>query len=180
MKLIKAVRTREEGYEEAGRYVVNQSDVLIALWDEETSRGKGSTAEVVEYTHERSKSIFWILTKGEISVKEISVEGLLSSAFRQTDTFNRASISKYLLQQEVSTREEVFQAIAEHVGATLPSLGAMCAWFLPFYARADLLASRYQRRYYTIGTAIFLITAAAVGIVVIHGLLGHPSNSILK
>ena len=41
--------TREAAYEQAGRVVVDGSDVLVALWDGAGSRGQGGTAEVVEY-----------------------------------------------------------------------------------------------------------------------------------
>ena len=38
-----------ESYEEVGRYVVDQCDVLIALWDGNQARGQGGTAAVVQY-----------------------------------------------------------------------------------------------------------------------------------
>jgi len=41
--------SREKAYERVGHYVVDQCDVLIALWDGEPSRGQGGTAEIVEY-----------------------------------------------------------------------------------------------------------------------------------
>jgi hypothetical protein len=40
---------RLDAYEQAGRYVVDHCDVLIAVWDGEPSRGRGGTAEVVQY-----------------------------------------------------------------------------------------------------------------------------------
>ena len=40
--------TREEGYECAGRWVVEHSDVLLALWDGAPSQGRGGTAEMVD------------------------------------------------------------------------------------------------------------------------------------
>ena len=41
--------TREAAYERAGHVVVDGSDVLVALWDGAASRGRGGTAEIVEY-----------------------------------------------------------------------------------------------------------------------------------
>ena len=49
--------TREEAYEAAGRAVVDGSDVLLALWDGEASRGQGGTAEIVEYARERGVTV---------------------------------------------------------------------------------------------------------------------------
>ena len=39
----------EEGYERAGKYVVDRCDVLVAVWDGQPGRGRGGTAEVVTY-----------------------------------------------------------------------------------------------------------------------------------
>src|SRR5712671_6485582 len=43
---------RNEAYEQAGRYVVDRCDALIALWDGEDPRGQGGTAEIVAYAQE--------------------------------------------------------------------------------------------------------------------------------
>jgi hypothetical protein len=40
---------REDAYLDGGLETVNGSDLLIAIWDGEAARGKGGTAEVVEY-----------------------------------------------------------------------------------------------------------------------------------
>lgn len=39
--------TRESAYERAGLDVVEHCDVLFALWDQQPSRGRGGTAEIV-------------------------------------------------------------------------------------------------------------------------------------
>jgi FtsH-binding integral membrane protein len=41
--------SREDAYLDCGMETVNGADVLIALWDGEAARGKGGTADVVEY-----------------------------------------------------------------------------------------------------------------------------------
>ena len=42
-----AEETNEDGYERAGRMVLRQTDVLIALWDGQASAGRGGTAQIV-------------------------------------------------------------------------------------------------------------------------------------
>jgi hypothetical protein len=49
--------TREAAYERAGQAVVDTSDVLLALWDGEESRGQGGTAEIVRYARERGVAV---------------------------------------------------------------------------------------------------------------------------
>jgi hypothetical protein len=57
--------SREEGYELAGRLVVEASDAMIAVWDGEPSRGRGGTAEIVDYAREKGVRVYWIATNGE-------------------------------------------------------------------------------------------------------------------
>ncbi|MGH8901880.1 MAG: hypothetical protein ACRDYA_09415 [Egibacteraceae bacterium] len=42
----------ERAHLAAGRFVVEASDVLVAVWDGEPARGLGGTADVVRYAHE--------------------------------------------------------------------------------------------------------------------------------
>lgn len=177
--VIEPTQSREEAYEGAGRRLVDRCDVLIALWDGEPSRGRGSTAEIVEYSQQRNKPIFWVVTKGQPEVREIGTHGLLSQAFRQTELYNRASISQRLFDKEVAGREQALRITEERFGSQPPGIEANSKWFLPFYVRADLLASRYQSWYYFIGTSIFLIAAAAIAIIVILGLLVHQLGLFL-
>lgn len=49
--------TREDAYLDCGMETVNGSDVLLAVWDGEPARGKGGTADVVEYAHSLGKPL---------------------------------------------------------------------------------------------------------------------------
>lgn len=44
---------REAAYERAGRTIVDSCDVLVALWDGAPARGRGGTAEIVQYALDR-------------------------------------------------------------------------------------------------------------------------------
>ena len=44
---------REVAYEAAGRAMVDASDVVLALWDGQPAAGRGGTAEIVAYAHDR-------------------------------------------------------------------------------------------------------------------------------
>jgi uncharacterized membrane protein YidH (DUF202 family) len=52
--------SREDGYLDCGMETVNDADVLIALWDGLPARGKGGTAEVVEYATALGKPVLII------------------------------------------------------------------------------------------------------------------------
>jgi hypothetical protein len=54
----------EEAFWEAGKSVVDRSDVLVAVWDGAGARGLGGTADVVEYAREQGKEVVVIWPEG--------------------------------------------------------------------------------------------------------------------
>ncbi len=46
-----------------GHYVLDNCDVLIAIWDGEPSRGQGGTAEIVEKARAMGRKLYWIHIK---------------------------------------------------------------------------------------------------------------------
>jgi hypothetical protein len=47
----------EEAFYEAGKTVVNKSDVVIAIWNNLPAKGLGGTADIVEYAKIKNKKI---------------------------------------------------------------------------------------------------------------------------
>src|SRR5919202_1962342 len=89
-----ACETRAEAYEQAGQYVVERCDVLIALWDGQPSRGKGGTAEIVEWARERRGAPFWIQTEPPFPIAEELGDGVEKGSSRQLDEYNCASVKR--------------------------------------------------------------------------------------
>lgn len=52
--------TRRAAYAAQGRWVVDHSDVLVAVWDGRKARGPGGTAEIVAYAAERGTLLLWV------------------------------------------------------------------------------------------------------------------------
>jgi hypothetical protein len=52
--------TRNEAYYECGVETVQQSQLMIALWDGESSRGMGGTQEIKDFAQEMGKPVIWI------------------------------------------------------------------------------------------------------------------------
>lgn len=53
---------RRQAYAEVGRYVVQHSDLLIAIWDGQESGGIGGTADIIEYAKKRRCPVIHIST----------------------------------------------------------------------------------------------------------------------
>jgi len=52
--------TRDQAYESAGEHVLNNSDVLITIWDGEHAQGQGGTGDIVARARERKLPIVWV------------------------------------------------------------------------------------------------------------------------
>jgi hypothetical protein len=57
VRVINENGSREDGYLDCGMETVNGADVLIALWDGQPARGKGGTADVVDYAKSIGKPV---------------------------------------------------------------------------------------------------------------------------
>jgi len=51
---------REEGYLAAGKYVLENSDCLLAIWDGKPAQGAAGTAEIVTMARERGLPLAWV------------------------------------------------------------------------------------------------------------------------
>jgi hypothetical protein len=55
--------SREAAYEAAGRAMVERSDVVIALWDGRPARGRGGTADIIQYALDRDVMVEVVLVE---------------------------------------------------------------------------------------------------------------------
>ncbi len=53
-----------ESYQEVGRFVVRNCDLLIAIWDGEREKGVGGTAEIVRFAVSAGVPVWWIDANG--------------------------------------------------------------------------------------------------------------------
>lgn len=64
---------RNQAYLEAGRFVVNHSDLLIAVWNGDDADGRGGTAEIVEEAWQHGLPVVWVCTKegriGDVAIR---------------------------------------------------------------------------------------------------------------
>jgi uncharacterized phage-like protein YoqJ len=52
--------SREEAYLEAGRYIVDHCDILVAIWDGQKAQGIGGTGDIVKLARQRFLPLAWI------------------------------------------------------------------------------------------------------------------------
>jgi hypothetical protein len=52
--------TRNDAYFNVGVFVVDNCDILIAIWNGKPATGHGGTGEIVQYARQRRRSLVWI------------------------------------------------------------------------------------------------------------------------
>jgi hypothetical protein len=65
LKNFSVTPSTQSGYLDVGRYVVNHSDILLALWDGTINGKIGGTADVVDYAKKKHKEIVHFLCERE-------------------------------------------------------------------------------------------------------------------
>jgi hypothetical protein len=160
------VATVEDAYERAGHYVVDRSDVLLALWDGEPARGKGGTADIVEYARARGTPLVWICAKGDFALHDTITDHLAADLFEPIDEFNRALILKPDFDRRlVEERRAARGGSPAPDGAELPGLDDLCGWVHPHFVRADILSLRFQALFLRLTEGLFAAPTLAVWVI---------------
>lgn len=58
-------KTREASYQVAGLYILDNSDILIAIWDGQPGHGTGGTGQIVSKAREKLMPIAWVFAGGQ-------------------------------------------------------------------------------------------------------------------
>lgn len=156
---------RKLGYRDAGRFVVEHCDLLIALWDRRPPRGVGGTAEVVAYAMDTRCPIYIIDTANpaffekpvNIPMPKNSIEKLLSFNDEigrwsdKTGYVDEVFKDLFLSPDTGKIPDFIKQAIREHL--------------IPYYVIASKQAKRAQFFYKNISLYAFVLALVAAGVV---------------
>jgi hypothetical protein len=160
---------REAVCEDVGRTIVHSCDVLVAIWDGESSTQRGGSGEMVKYSRVVGRSVFWIhLHTGKI-IEERHGDGILES-LEYLDAFNREEIDVQFLKTSCTERFERFSSKASMWGLDPGFLNPLAETLLPHFVLVHLLKRRYERFYTWAGAAVYALAAAAVATVTIQAL----------
>jgi hypothetical protein len=166
--------SREDAYERAGRYVVDRSDAIIALWDGEPARGQGGTAAIVAYARKRGVPLVWIRTKDDPEIVcelDTARASVIKEAACKLYEYNVSVIDASVFHSQASAlREQLMPDMTADTGADPLGLsrGKAADWLIPYFVRADVLALRHQQRFRLLSWLIFALAAAAVAVVAIQ------------
>jgi hypothetical protein len=162
---------RRRAYAEAGRYVVDHCDVLIAIWDGEPPRGIGGTAEVVAYAREQNRPLIRIWPEDAEPIQISKGNGLNATSIVQIDEFNQYRVETSSEAAEISALDQEY--FGKNTWQAVPDSmkNAIRQTLFPFYFRASLVAKQNQERYRRAGTYGYLLPSFAVVAVALGALI---------
>jgi hypothetical protein len=142
---------RPFAYRDAGRAVVDNVDVMLAVVDQDAGDNIGGTVDTVSYARNRGVPVVLIDPAGEDHPEVPALK-------TESSTFNAMKVSPTKFQKHLQANYEILLG-----GDTNDrDLAAIGEWIVGPFTRADLLALRFQSYYYRLGAAIFSLAALAV------------------
>lgn len=181
-QILEKKASRSDTYNRAGQFVVQNCDVLIAIWDGNSAKGVGGTTDIVEYARKAGRYIFWISSNnGEIN-EEGKFDTNLIKSINNLKEYNSEQLNHSDLNSAINTQYKYLENEAITVNLSPDLLELLLEDLLPQFARADLLAQRYQSRYMKTGIAVYSLATVAVATVTIQTLFyaDHPEILLLE
>lgn len=153
---------RPAAYEQVGRYIVEQCDVLIAVWDGKPSAGRGGTQEIVAYARDNQCPLVWINPENYSQINFELGHGLNSGPYRDLDIYNRNKVDPDEYGTHLRRDIRFFIDHAERTGLPLQRVSPTISYLMNHYVYGDKLALCFQHLYYRSDTLIYSLALAAV------------------
>ena len=158
---------RKRAYFNAGKYIVDNCDVLLAIWDGVESPNKGGTYQVIEYARKDVKRPVIIINSTDLQNKPIIEEGNRINAYpiRQIDYFNSHKVSQKNIDTYVkNVFDEYFDKphLSESKNFNPVLLDSLKENLIPWYAKASLLAKSFKNRFKWTGQLTYFFSTLAV------------------
>ncbi len=165
--------TRHKAYKAAGEYIVDHSDVLIAIWDGNDVKGKGGTKDIIDYAIKVNRPIIIISTN---ILKELSIiQGnvLYAEAIQYIEQFN--TTKEVEGKQNIKIKKKYNQLFNNPEGESIPAeaKALIKEQIIPFYILASDNSKQNKKRYKPAGSLIIFGSLIAV-VSVIGGILYRP------
>ena len=179
VRLLSSKSHRSEAYEQVGRYIVDQCDVLIALWDGKPAADRGGTAKTVQYARETGCPLVWINTEDSGQVTVEVGRGLNPRPFQDIEKYNSERINAVRFEKQLKAGCDFFMNEARRAKLPATFLRPTLEYILRHYVRADLVALRYQHLHYRIESLVYALALVAVAIAAFQVLFIPDQSMIL-
>jgi len=172
-------------YDEAGRYVVNHCDLLIALWDgqQKPLRADGSkehdgTLDAVNYARIEGVPVYRIWSDGEELLNLDALDSLDLSAAAGINLYNRRPVLASAADFElVGLEKDLFMKYPESAVISDAARDLARQMLFPHYCRASVVAAKCQHQYYGVGKWGYTLATVAVACASV-GVLFEPAAPV--
>jgi hypothetical protein len=168
IRILPEAASRNEAYEKVGRYVVDQCDILIAVWDGKPSGGQGGTADIVQYARDTECPIVIVRTDDHGSITVEWGHTLDTRPFRELDVYNSERVNAHEYEKQLQEMQTSFLSNAERSGLPVNDVDAIAQYIVRHYVQADITALRYQHYYHRIASLVHPLAVAAVATVALQ------------
>jgi hypothetical protein len=177
--------SREDGYLDCGMETVDGADVLIALWDGEPARGKGGTADVVEYAKSIGKPML-ILDAATLAARKENWSALkqgnvtLAELNRLPEAGTGSGENPFKAPDSIYRFQQKCDAAASH-GA--PQFRLLIVSTVILHVLATIIAATalaFDLEYQLLPWAKLLCLVGALGVAIVLGRRAHSHSSWVR
>jgi SMODS and SLOG-associating 2TM effector domain 1 len=162
-KTLEGAPSHKAAYEQVGHYVVDNCDILIAIWDGKQARGRGGTGEVVDLARRVCRSVICIDPASGAKKVITTPRGFLNQIDRVKEYMSESDDdAKGGIAEDVERRFHKLARAWEAEGLRVNELQPLKRTMLPHLAKASALAKKYQLRYFNSIVWACALNAAAV------------------
>jgi len=161
---------RRTAYYNVGKYIVDECDILIAVWDGQPAKGRGGTLDAIEYARSVQRPIILINSH---NCNVVKMEGQLSFPpvmLSEIEHFNSFHPEEEMWKQYLDDLDsEYFDPVKfpEMSGLDPARCEQLSQHVFKPYAKASMLARSFKKQYMRVGLMIYVFSTLAVGIVLV-------------
>ena len=178
--VVRTATSREHAYELAGLTVVDRSDVMIVVWDGETSGGRGGTAEILKYVRRWRRPV--VLIRVSANGARLETDQLPEKAAGTLPLTPRSlrRLERYNLESSRARAVEVTPPVSARPQdpSWLRDAMPMVEHIHRYYVRADELANRQQKLFRRMNLLQYILAPLAV-LIVAGQVVFSPSREYL-
>jgi hypothetical protein len=164
VRILPSRGSRNQAYDQVGRHIVDQCDVLIALWDGKPASGQGGTAEIVQYARKHNCPLIWINTEAPEQITVEPGRGIDLRPFQDLDEYNSERVNTGEVEQQLKQQLDFFAVVAHRTQLPADTLRPTFNYILSNYVRADILALRFQHLYHRCETVVYILALLAIAV----------------
>ena len=166
-----AHKRRVPAYKKVGHYVVDNCDILIAIWDGKPPKSDAGTGAIVAYAKEKNKPIILIPANEPLKTEVIEGNNNLPELLKKYEQFNSYAIDPEYQASEI--KKQIGYMFSGNYATLLYQKNVEIAqgFLMNWFVKADTIALKNQKMYQRVGFLIYVLSPIAVGLVALGILL---------